>query len=605
VGASISQTLSNLTPGSYKFSFTAAQRDRVGRENITYQTTNQTVTVLVDGTNVGSFTPPDQNWYSYETAPILLSPGDHTLTFTNLPVPGDASILLDNIGIKENKPDVAKAAPPKKGASPGELDSRLTIELLDGSRLLGKSQDDPILFHSAFLGDLKVPVAEITSVEFKGEGADGGGNAVLSAVNGDLLIGRFVSPSLSVETGFGKSALPVKMIRSIKVSHAAESAQAPPNFPAGLVALWKGDGSGADSTGTNNALVPEGVSYASTPVGEGFEFDGNSDGLSIPASPDLDVGAGPGFTLSCWAQPGSPTTRDPLLEWREGTHLWISESGDIGVSKPGCVYANILDTLGNHHRFGSSTGLVQAGVPQHFALTYEKSSGMGSLYYNGKLVASQYLGSFTPKTDTALLIGERTVPEEVRYQGVINQISIFNRALSAEEIQALYAAQNTGPSVSQPASQPGSVMTAVIPANSPDGYSLGAVRKGTKITFQYVSGRWKSWGHIPTACPDDVKPPGGQNCRLAIALAGTDGTIGDVIATIPAGTRDTPFVFEAQEDYPSLFLRINSPTFDGPGKVVYALNVEAPSDSNTVIAPPATLPPPSYFGNRLPPEEVK
>ena len=68
------------------------------------------------------------------------------------------------------------------------------------------------------------------------------------------------------------------------------------------------------------------------------------------------------------------------------------------------------------------------------------------------------------------------------------------------------------------------------------------------------------------------------NCRLAIAVPGTNGAIGTVVATIPARTHYTPFVFEAGEDYPSLLLRINSPTFNGPGKVVYSLEIEAPSN---------------------------
>jgi hypothetical protein len=98
-GSSLSQIISNLSLGYYSFTFTASQRCTLGV--YTDNTQNQTVTVFVDGTNVGSFTPPDQNWYAYETTPMKLLTGNHTLTFTNVPVPGDATILLDNVGIKE------------------------------------------------------------------------------------------------------------------------------------------------------------------------------------------------------------------------------------------------------------------------------------------------------------------------------------------------------------------------------------------------------------------------------------------------------------------------------------------------------------------------
>ena len=95
-GASVSQILSNCPAGSYTFTFIASQRDIVGRDN----TTNQTATVLVDGFDVGSFTPPDTNWYSYETTPILLSEGNHVLMFTNVPVAGDATVRLDTVGVQ-------------------------------------------------------------------------------------------------------------------------------------------------------------------------------------------------------------------------------------------------------------------------------------------------------------------------------------------------------------------------------------------------------------------------------------------------------------------------------------------------------------------------
>lgn len=98
-GSSISQEISKLSPGYYSFTLTASQRCTYGSYSDNSQ--NQSVTVLVDGADVGSFTPPDQNWHYYETAPILLREGNHSLTFTNIPVPGDAAILLDQVGIKE------------------------------------------------------------------------------------------------------------------------------------------------------------------------------------------------------------------------------------------------------------------------------------------------------------------------------------------------------------------------------------------------------------------------------------------------------------------------------------------------------------------------
>jgi hypothetical protein len=312
---------------------------------------------------------------------------------------------------------------------------QVTLELRDGSRIVGKSLDDPLLFHSTVLGNLKLPVEVIRSVEMTAEM----NTARLTATNGDVINVVFSAPTLHVQTDFGKSELPVKLIRSFKVSAPVKNGQLPP----GLVALWTGNGNGNDSVGTNNAIVPEGVICALAKVGEGFSFDGNASGLTVPASPDLNVGAGSGLTLACWIAPTSVCTQEPLMEWAGnggsyGAHFWISLHSE-GFGGAGCLYANLVDTAGCYHFFVSPLNIVQAGIPQQVVLTYDKASGVGKMYYNGSLVSSVNLGSFTPMTDKELLIGERRHGgEDVHYQGLINNISIYNRALSASEIQSIY-----------------------------------------------------------------------------------------------------------------------------------------------------------------------
>lgn len=93
VGGSMSQTISNFVAGVYTFTFMASQRDIAGRDN----TQNQGVTVAVDGTNVGSFTPASTNWVACQTAPVLLNAGNHFLTFTTLVT--EATIRVDTVGV--------------------------------------------------------------------------------------------------------------------------------------------------------------------------------------------------------------------------------------------------------------------------------------------------------------------------------------------------------------------------------------------------------------------------------------------------------------------------------------------------------------------------
>jgi hypothetical protein len=113
----------------------------------------------------------------------------------------------------------------------------------------------------------------------------------------------------------------------------------------------------------------------------------------------------------------------------------------------------------------------------------------------------------------------------------------------------------------------------------PDAVTIGNVKKGTKITLQYVSGQWKSWGHVASARPDDTNIEGGDACRLVIALPGKEGKNGSLLAMVPANTRSHPFVFEATADYPQVVLRINDRDdsyADNPGSVDYAIKIEPP-----------------------------
>jgi len=321
---------------------------------------------------------------------------------------------------------------------------QLSVELKDGSRIKGKSLDDPLRFRSAALGEIKLPVADIRSLEL----SDKGEAVRLSATNGDVLNLQIQMAALNVETCFGKAQLPINLVRKVDISKADNQG----DHPFGLVALWSGEGKGNDSIGNHNATSLEGVTYVPGKLGMAFNLSGNDSGIVIPASQDLNVGTGSGFTLSCWIKPNSVFNQQPLMEWRNsggnsttGVHFWISVP-DNGSGGAGCLFGNVYDNNGNIHVIISSPGIVQPGIFQFVALTYDKQSGMANLYYNGSVVASQNLGNFTPQTSSDLLLGERIDDGNVHYQGLLDEVSLYNRALSAVEIQKIYASAPSGDS---------------------------------------------------------------------------------------------------------------------------------------------------------------
>ena len=130
-----------------------------------------------------------------------------------------------------------------------------------------------------------------------------------------------------------------------------------------------------------------------------------------------------------------------------GVQFWISATNTPGTTNlafantNGCLYADIVDTNYVAHEIYSPPGLLQSNVFQHVALTYDTNSGLAILYLNGTNVASTNLGVFVPKTDGDVLLGRDMSPYTNNYYGgLMDEMSVYGRALSAAEIAAIYQA---------------------------------------------------------------------------------------------------------------------------------------------------------------------
>jgi|GEM_PF-2014998 len=233
-------------------------------------------------------------------------------------------------------------------------------------------------------------------------------------------------------------------------------------FPPGLVALWSGDGHSNDSVGGSNTKLVNGVEFMPGKVGRAFNLKNGEGGeggaqlrhssfVQISTSPALDVGKGDGFTFECWIKPVSVRQQMLIAEYEKvlGTRNGADVGIDFAIQPSSTLYANVLDSIPSHesHEISTPPNLLAAGVWQHVALTYDRASGLAALYINGAVAAQSNFGSFTPQTSFAyLLIGGRTTYGSVShprsaFSGGINAIGIFNRALSAAEIQAIYDKQ--------------------------------------------------------------------------------------------------------------------------------------------------------------------
>jgi hypothetical protein len=331
----------------------------------------------------------------------------------------------------------------------GESGFQLTIDLRDGSHVVGKGLDESVNFNSTAMGDLKLGWAGIRSIEYAAANTD---TARLTATNGDVYEVRFAAETVRVETSFGKTELPVKLIRSLKVS----AMTGPGQLPSGLVALWSGEGDGSDSVGGNTATLTD-ITFVEGKVGQAFSFNGTSSSIRIPASPSLDVGAGDGFTIMAWIKPTDVNGYHPMFAWSDGTP--VNSSICFNSSESGVLMICITDGEGNRFLV-SNQGVLASGVFQHIALTYDKASGVGTWYLNGVIVAQRHLSGQVNSTKGDLWISHRDTNQgnwssNRSFVGLMDEIALYNRALSAAEIQAVIAQQSNGETLPSPAPSTG------------------------------------------------------------------------------------------------------------------------------------------------------
>src|SRR6185295_6749225 len=76
-----------------------------------------------------------------------------------------------------------------------------------------------------------------------------------------------------------------------------------PPHPPGLIAWWKGDGDGSDSSGHLTIEQLDGVGFGEGKVGLGFEFDGKPHCLTLSNAAALNFGAHQDFSIEAWIRP--------------------------------------------------------------------------------------------------------------------------------------------------------------------------------------------------------------------------------------------------------------------------------------------------------------
>jgi concanavalin A-like lectin/glucanase superfamily protein len=328
------------------------------------------------------------------------------------------------------------------------------------------------------------------------------------------------------------ACLAVAMVAALVGDAVAQTCVAP---PPDLVSWWPGNGNANDIKDGNPGTLTNGATFAAGRVSQAFSLDGVDDYVDVGNQANLNFGTGD-FTLELWISTlQSPTSDVPMIlnkqtttgAFRVGYEVFL-QSAAFGTS--GAVAFVIRDGSGSGAGLESTT-VVNDGTFHHVAA--KKTSSALELFVDGvsQGTVSHSLGS-TSNSESFRLgdLSDRTTGNN-KFAGLLDEVSVYNRALTASEIQAVYAAGSAG-KCSCPFQSDGDPCTDGIFCNGPDMCSGGACTihagdpciGGPECAHTCNEAGGNCFDPVTTGCTSDGNVCTDDHCNGSGACVHTDNT---------------------------------------------------------------------------------
>ncbi len=253
--------------------------------------------------------------------------------------------------------------------------------------------------------------------------------------NGNYIVeGTFdTGPLVGLLRGSAKASLGVDAREQRVELTPAGGGSVPAELRSGLILYLPFD-SGREVSRRSDSTEPGGKVYGAkhTPsgkVGGAYEFDGFDDFVDCG-----DIGMGKENTRVCWFKLNTLSTPNPyLFDTGDGNNNWIELYDHDGDGK-----FEIRAGAGEVTFVDGKYEITQEAHWYFVAVTVD-NDGKLTIYVNGEYDNG---GSVTPGTPGRVCIGRGAGDEggagESFFDGILDEVMVFNRSLSAEKIEALY-----------------------------------------------------------------------------------------------------------------------------------------------------------------------
>ncbi len=252
--------------------------------------------------------------------------------------------------------------------------------------------------------------------------------------------GRYVIPAVTAGTynvtaekyGYQTRDVTVNLVQGVTITadlHLA-SDSVPYSKPGGLVAYYPFHGSADDTSGNgNHGIVFGGATLTADRFGrenEAYSLDGVDDYIAS----SLPVTLGPEHTVTMWirypagAKAGEIFSRGERQDCLYGPGVTLAPEG-LTASGLSCLVRGPMGTVEVANDFWYLIAVVMAGRSE-------------KLYVNGEEMAVGE--SYPAQAAVRFLIGAATHNEQPVdfFQGIVDDVRVYNRALGSAEIKALY-----------------------------------------------------------------------------------------------------------------------------------------------------------------------
>ena len=318
-------------------------------------------------------------------------------------------------------------SPQQTSTSPEPVPAiKMTLDLVDGSRIVGTPALDKIKVITLYSAP-EIPLPLVRDVAFAGGDQR---TARMNLGNGDVLNAKLELAEIAMQTSFGKVTIPLDKVRKIQVLAAGYHK----SLPDGLVLYYSfnsDDGDGVkDESGAGNDGKAQGATRSDDgKIGGAMSFSGRQQAVIAKAADSLKM---QDFTIMAWVKRSSATK--VCFTWNQAAIFGYGQGGySMGLNDDGQLW---LDKIGSPGVTASCK--IDDTNYHHMAVT--KKGNKVVFYLDGTAYpADDFDTNFEFGTDVA--VGARPDNLENTFYGLIDEVAVFGRVLSDDEVKQVFESQ--------------------------------------------------------------------------------------------------------------------------------------------------------------------